>query len=221
MGEVSSFFQTTEMKKGFLARRWFCKKRDNWTELAFCIFGNSCLCVSHFLDTLRNYDFMFCVLVCVCRSLGCCCACAFANFLRSFYNVIPSAFVGLRIQESFQGLSSRIAQFLHQWHLGAMAVTMAIVSWPCWWVASCSPLPPWFYVAGRWGNLQRHPKSSAAWPASPASCWWLGPGWPLACCRRRRIARRYRSMNPDSCEWSEPPPAAFEHDLCCVDWPPQ
>ena len=30
-----------------------------------------------------------------------------------------------------------------------------------------------------------------------------------------------RSMNPDSCEWSEPPPAAFEHDLCCVDWPPQ
>ena len=69
MGEVSSFFQTTEMKKGFLARRWFCKKRDNWTELAFCIFGNSCLCVSHFLDTLRNYDFMFCVLVCVCVGL--------------------------------------------------------------------------------------------------------------------------------------------------------
>lgn len=30
-----------------------------------------------------------------------------------------------------------------------------------------------------------------------------------------------RAMNPDSCEWSEPPPAAFEHDLCCVHWPPQ
>ena len=116
-------FPDDRNEEGFSCTEMILQKRDNWTELAFCIFGNSCLCVSHFLDTLRNYDFMFCVLVCVCKSLGCCCACAFANFLCSFYNVIPLAFVGLkRIQESFQGLSSsRIAQFLHlQWHLGAL-----------------------------------------------------------------------------------------------------
>ena len=186
------------------------------------------------------------VCVCVCKSLGCCCACAFANFLCSFYNVILLAFVGLkRIQESFQGLSSsRIAQFLlFAWNDAEAAVVRKFFTFSdtlepwlvAFWPSYCSnrkkPRPRLLHGCDYEGHRQLTMLMSGVMLTIATYChpdsMLLGDGETCRDIPKVLLPDLLPLLPADDWGGGLWPAvggaelAAFQHDLCCVDWPPQ